>query len=101
MFEKLTAAYVKAAEAIGAHLIIPCGEVIQKLRYMPQFDSCKNGSPLHRDLFHLSEIYGRYAAAATWYQCLVGDVRASGFIPADADPELIKIINETVYEICK
>lgn len=101
MYEKLTEAYSKAAEAIGAYMIIPCGEVIQKLRYLPQFDSQKGGAPLHRDLFHLSEVYGRYAAAATWYEKLLGNVKSCGFIPEGADPELIEIIKQTVYEICK
>ena len=94
----------KAAEAINADGIIPTGDVIDKLREYPIFDMQKEGAiSLTRDGGHLSFSYGRYAAAATWYQTFGGDIHKNDYLPdgEEFDPELIKLIKQTVAEICK
>lgn len=81
--------------------IIPTGKVIQALRSRPEFDYQNGGISLCRDGFHLSMTYGRYAAAATWYQRLVGDVSLSSFLPEDTDCTLLRIIEQTVADVVK
>jgi hypothetical protein len=104
MHESLTEAYKQAAADINADGIIPTGDVIKRLREYPIFDLQKEGAiSLTRDGGHLSFSYGRYAAAATWYQYFYGDIENVSFLPAeeDMDPKLIRLIKETVCEICK
>ncbi|MBQ5824612.1 MAG: DUF4886 domain-containing protein [Clostridia bacterium] len=73
MFESIVSASAKAAESIGADLIAT-GTVIQYLRENEKvFDYQNGGISLCRDTFHLSETYGRYAAAATWLHTLTGE----------------------------
>ena len=79
--------------------IIPTGKVIQTLRSLPEFDYPNGGTSLCRDGFHLSMTYGRYAAAATWYQKLVGDVSLSSFLPEDTDCTLLRTIEQTILKI--
>lgn len=104
MFDSLSKAYKKAAEAINAE-IVPVGDVIQALRATKEFDYEKGGLSLCRDGFHLDYIYGRYAAAATWYEkALKGNILENSFIPEyngiRADEALIEAIKRTVHEIC-
>ncbi|MCL2518202.1 MAG: DUF4886 domain-containing protein [Oscillospiraceae bacterium] len=93
MYDALKSAYKSAAAKLNVG-IIPCGEVIQTLR--------ENGFPfsLCRDGFHLSLDYGRYAAAATFYEMLAGNILETDFMPDDTDPNLINLIKNTVHEIC-
>ncbi len=71
--------YAKAAEAIGAHGILPCGEVFLEA----QRRGC---GKLHRDTFHASYGLGRFLLALTWYGCLTGDdVREVTFRPFDEE----------------
>lgn len=100
MYNKLKEAYSLAAASISAP-IIPSGDVIQALRTKAPFDYKNGGLSLNRDGTHLSLDYGRYAAAATWYEIIPGgDIRANSFAPDGTDPELIKLIRETVHEVC-
>lgn len=71
MFERLFKAYHAAAERYGLQLI-PAGELIQKLRSLPEFDYGKGGMSLCRDGYHMHFLYGRYAVAAVWYGVLTG-----------------------------
>lgn len=82
--------------------VIPTGEVIRRLRELPAFDYQKGGLSLHRDGFHLSWDYGRYAAAAVWCATLFGVniEQAAGFAPPDTDPALLAAIRRVVGEVC-
>jgi len=54
--------------------IIPCGIAIQNAR------NTKLGDTLCRDGYHLNYVYGRYTAAAVWYEILTGkDVRRNRY----------------------
>ena len=54
--------------------IIPCGSAIQNARHT------KLGDTLCRDGYHLNYVYGRYTAAAVWYEILTGkDVRKNHY----------------------
>ena len=99
MYHALKACYQKAADTLHTQ-IIPCGDVIQHLRTLKPFDYQNGGLSLCRDGYHLSETYGRYAAAATWYECILNaDIRQNTFLPDDADEQLIQLIREEVHKI--
>lgn len=54
--------------------IIPCGYAIQLAR------ATRLGDTLCRDGYHLNYVYGRYTAAAVWYEILTGkDVRKNRY----------------------
>lgn len=95
MFECIISASEMAAESIGAELI-KTGTVVQYLRENEKvFDYRNGGISLCRDTFHLSETYGRYAAAATWLHTLTGkEFTAQKF--GGMDTELLEIIMQAV-----
>lgn len=106
MYQALSSAYEKVASDLNLELI-PCGKVIQTLRSLPGFLYPNNGISLCRDGFHMNLVYGRYAVAATWYECLFhGNILENNYLPPEIenikiDESLIKIIKRTVYNICK
>lgn len=95
MFECIVSASEKAAESIGAQLI-PTGTVIQYLREnAAEFDYENGGISLCRDTFHLSETYGRYAAAATWFHTLTGEEFTAKELE-NMDLKLLEVIAKAV-----
>lgn len=66
MYRDLEIAYSRAFEDIGAHGIIPSGELFQKLL-------AAGVTKLHRDTFHASLGLGRYALALLWYKVFTGN----------------------------
>ena len=65
MFLAISDAYAKAAKAINADGIIPCGEAM--------INAVKLGMKrVHRDCFHASLGAGRYLLALCWYKALTG-----------------------------
>ncbi len=64
MFADIKAAYDQAAKEIGADMIIPSGEMFQRL--------IESGMTVHRDTFHASLGLGRYALGLLWYVKLTG-----------------------------
>ncbi len=98
MFESIVSASDNAIEITGATLI-PAGTVIQKLRDgVKEFDYTDGGLSLCRDTYHLSETYGRYAAAAIWLRTLTGKAVATNPID-ELDINLIEKINTVVNSI--
>ena len=103
MYKSLRNCYQKAAEEIGAR-IIPTGDVIQTLRQRETFDLLSGGMSLCRDTYHLSLDYGRYAAAAVWYETLFGgDIRENTYKLPVKNPNqaVLKEIREVVHSCCK
>lgn len=98
MFESIVSASHIASDSIDA-LLIPAGTVIQQLREnAAEFDYMGDGLLLCRDTFHLSETYGRYAAAAIWLRTLTGKPIELKTIDG-LDTELIEKINAVVNSI--
>ena len=96
--------YKMAAKLIDVP-IIPVGDVIQYLREnVAEFDYKNGGMSLNRDGYHLTELYGRYAAGLTFYRSLFnGDVINNEFLPFKgeevADKGIIEKIKQAVVEI--
>ena len=105
MRAEIKTAYANLKDDISAHAIIPVGEVIEILRAMPEFDVRVGGRSLHRDGYHLSFGYGRFAAAAVWYQALgLGNIAENTFMPSvegEDDETLYALIRRTVAEHVK
>ncbi|HIW73160.1 MAG TPA: DUF4886 domain-containing protein [Firmicutes bacterium] len=103
MHIRLKEAYAAAAAALSLPLI-PSGDVIQALRGTPAFCYARGGPSLCRDGFHLSLTYGRYAAAATWYETLLGgDIRRNPYLPdgdgLPVEEDLLAVVRETVHTL--
>ncbi len=54
--------------------VIYSGETIERLKDDPFFDIDKGGVSIHRDGFHLSLNYGRFAAACVWLKFFTGKI---------------------------
>ena len=97
MLRDVVGAYQKAAEHIGADLLIPSGEVFGAMLE-------KGIERVHRDSFHASLGLGRYALGLTWYRFLTGkDVSENTFDALDEETpaEQIAIAKQSVAEIAK
>lgn len=103
MYRAVSTTYRKVAASLSLG-VIPCGDVLWLLQNMPEFDSTHGGQSLYRDGFHLHLVYGRYAAAATFYEALIkGDIRKDSFRPAGTGCEkddLFSLISQTVHRVC-
>ena len=104
MYRCLHDAYETASRRLGAPLL-PLGAVIQELQADPAFDAAAGGVSLYRDGRHLGLLYGRFAAAAVWYERLLdGRILENPFIPVwdgqTGDPVLLDRIRQTVHRVC-
>lgn len=92
MFADVKAAYQKCHETIGTDGIIPCGEVLQKLRD-------RLGISVHRDGLHVTMGLGRYALGLLWLRMLTGvsvaDIAYSKF-DQPVTPEHMAVAKEIV-----
>ena len=106
MYDLVQSAYYSVAADIGAP-VIPVGDVIQHLRTCGgSFDSQNGIMSLTRDGFHLSLVYGRYAAGLTWYATLTGNKPTENvFIPQmdrfDTDPGIINELKLAIENYLK
>ena len=94
MFADTKASYDKAFTDINADGLIPSGELMLKL--------AKQGFKIHRDGFHASLGFARYALALLWYSYLSGsDVTNVSFNDFDEEvtPEQILAAKNAVNEI--
>lgn len=97
----------------GGLPVIPCGDVIARLRESAEFNVEKGGLSICRDGFHVSLVYGRYLLGLTWYVTLCGgDPADVTFVPTPADivngfrvenfscePDKIDLIRKTVADV--
>ncbi|MBQ8654045.1 MAG: DUF4886 domain-containing protein [Clostridia bacterium] len=102
MYNALTRCYQDAALRHGL-MLIPCGDVIQKLRQEAAFDPAQGGVSICRDGFHMHWLYGRYLLSLTWAKAMFGVKAAENcFVPHDpaqlmnADPALLSLVRRTV-----
>lgn len=97
MFRRLSDSSEMASKLINAE-IIPVGTVIQKLRETsPEFDYQNGGRSLCRDGYHLSFDYGRFTAAAVWFNILAkGEINLKAF--ENLDHQLLKNIVATILD---
>ena len=101
MYERLRLCYYGMAYKYGLE-IIPCGDLIQKARALPAFDTRNGGQTLCRDGFHMN-LYGRYLLACAWLKKLCGvSVKNNPFVPEAAcgvdevDEALMQLVRDVV-----
>ena len=98
MYRRIGDCTAMACRLIDA-TVLPSGPVVQYLREnAPAFDYKNGGLSLNRDGFHLSWDYGRYAAAATWFKVLTGNVPAVNAFP-EWDAALIDTIHAAIEAV--
>lgn len=66
MYEAIMKTVAQEAPKVGIELVIPSGTAIQNAR------TSFLGNDLTRDGFHLSRPHGRYIAACTWLEAVLG-----------------------------
>ncbi len=98
MYQSILYANRKMMEESIIGYLIPSGTTIQLLRQSNLCDS----QDLTRDGFHLSLLHGRYAAACTWFQALLGptmnlDIQGNPFHLQGTQYE----ISEKDAEVCQ
>ena len=94
MFNALENAYEKAAKAISADGIIPCGKAMMQ--------AIDNGiGQIHRDTFHADLGVGRYMLGLVWYRALTGKMAECKFneFDVEADEKQIAVAIKSVKEI--
>ena len=98
MYRRICDCAAMACRLIGAD-VLPSGPVVQYLRENEPLFDYKNGAlSLNRDGFHLSWEYGRYAAAATWFKVLTGNIPAVNAFP-EWDAHLIEVIHAGINAV--
>ena len=71
--------------------LVPSGTAIQNLR------TSYIGDTLTRDGYHMSESYGRYTVALTWFAELTGaSVELVTYVPSTVDEKDVPAIREAV-----
>ena len=105
MYERSRDNYRAIAEKYRVPLI-PCGDVIQRVREHPEFDVSRGGISICRDGFHMHYLYGRYALACTWAKALFrAPVQDCAYLPACPetaelpDRRLLSVIREEVMRV--
>ncbi len=97
MFRDLKVAYKKAAKEIDADMVIPSGELFQKL--------IESGIPkVHRDTYHATLGLGRYALGLLWYKALTkNDITNNAFREFDEEvsDSDIETVKKCVNAVCK
>ena len=107
MYRKLSEAYRLAADRLNIRMI-PCGEIVQRVRRTEPFLVDLGGQSLCRDGRHMDYLYGRYLLGAAWYRFLTGNpVSRNSFIPSAnqlpgriCNTDLLRIIQQIVAEMC-
>ncbi len=106
MYERLCRAYRRAADELGVRMI-PCGDVVQKVRSREPFIYEKGGMSLCSDGYHMQIPYGRYLLAATWYEFLFDRcILENPYVPdtgheveKNIDPGAMRVLKECVHEV--
>lgn len=105
MFDRLQSAYTAMAGKYQLQLI-PCGEMIQKLRKTPYFQE-EGDRSICRDGFHMHYLYGRYALGCMWAAAIAGvSIKDNAFQPyteylpyGEPGAEILKCIRKIVAEM--
>ena len=102
MYNGIVDAAKKVMEKGNVDILIPSGTAIQNGR------TSYIGDEFDRDGYHLNEQYGRFTAACTWYQSLIGyeNITVSAldntFVPASVDDSQASVArNAAVYAVQK
>ncbi|HKL71624.1 MAG TPA: DUF4886 domain-containing protein, partial [Marinilabiliaceae bacterium] len=92
MYNAIVNAIDGAAKYEGIEIIIPSGTAIQNGR------TNSGEGDFTRDGYHLSLGFGRYTAACTWYETLLGEsVVGNTFVPDDLSEKEVKVAQNAAH----
>ena len=92
MYNAIIAAAYQEVPKVGIKLIIPSGTAIQNARTVL-------GDDLTRDGFHLSRPLGRYIAACTWLEAVLGENPVGNtYRPEGLTPEQVKAAQKAAHK---
>ena len=95
MYDSIVSAVGRAKEIAGMDHMVPAGTAIQNGRSVL-------GEKFTRDGYHLSLELGRYTAACTWFEYLIGKpVLGSEFAPKGLTQEEIRVAQEAAHAAVK
>ena len=93
MYDSIMACAHEVMQDYPSMLLIPCGTAIQLGRA-----TCL-GDTFCRDGYHLNYTYGRYTAAAVWYEILTGkNVRNIRYKNAEMSPKQRRIVQKAAHQ---
>ena len=92
MYHKIVCTVNKVSSEVGINIIIPSGTAIQNAR------TSYIGDHFNRDGYHLSLGIGRYTAACTWYEKMLGrTVIGNSFYPKGLTNAEVKIAQTAAH----
>lgn len=95
MYNAIISASTRAASDAGINIIVPTGKTIQSVRGMLK------DTELTRDGFHLDHRFGRYLAAATWYEVLSGkSIEDNTYVPEGVTEQEIAAAKRAIKQAC-
>ena len=96
MYNEIIEATYQEVPKVGIKLIIPSGTAIQNAR------TSFLGNDLTRDGFHLSKPLGRYIAACTWLEAVLGENPVgNSYCPEGVTPEQCKAAQKAAHKAVK
>ena len=96
MYNAIIDATFQEVPKVGIKLIIPSGTAIQNAR------TSFLGNDLTRDGFHLSKPLGRYIAACTWLEAVLGENPVgNSYCPEGVTPEQCKAAQKAAHKAVK
>lgn len=96
MYNAIVEAMRYAMELRHFDILIPCGTTIQNAR------TSYLGDSLCRDGYHLQLVYGRYAAACTWFEAISGhSVVGNAYAPPGVDSRMKRTIQRAAHKAVK
>ena len=96
MFNAILATVAQEVPKVGISLVIPCGVAIQNAR------TSVFGEELTRDGYHLSRPRGRYIAACTWLEAVLGvNPVGNAYCPEGMTPQECKIAQKAAHKAVK
>lgn len=96
MYNAIINATYQEVPKVGIKLIIPSGTAIQNAR------TSFLGNDLTRDGFHLSKPLGRYIAACTWLEAVLGENPVgNAYCPEGVTPEQCKVAQKAAHKAVK
>ena len=96
MYEAIVNTVNQEAPKVGIELIIPSGTAVQNAR------TSSLGKDLTRDGFHLSFTHGRYIAACTWLEAVLGvNPIGNTYCPEGMTPEECRLAQKAAHKAVK
>lgn len=96
MYRAIVKTSEKAFKKHGFDILVPCGTAIQNAR------TTFIGDNMNRDGYHLNMEYGRYTAACTWLEAVLGDnPETNGYAPEGMTDSIKTATRMAAHAACR